>query len=59
MVEGYEPSYDRWRDKFPKLTIDKGNSNIDNLYFSANLIRRKSAAYGNISSIRKYSKGFI
>ena len=44
MVEGYEPSYDRWRDKFPKLTIDKGNSNIDNL------IKKSKIYIGTINS---------
>jgi putative transferase (TIGR04331 family) len=31
MVKGFEPSYDRWVNKFPKIMIDEGNSKIDNL----------------------------
>tara|TARA_A100001015_G_scaffold283911_1_gene349762 strand:- start:79 stop:1866 length:1788 start_codon:yes stop_codon:yes gene_type:complete len=31
MVKGFEPSYDRWVDKFPQIMIDEGNSKIDSL----------------------------
>ena len=42
--KGWEPSYDRWRDKFSKIKIDKGNSNIDNL------IKKSKIYIGTINS---------
>ena len=32
VVKGWEPSYERWRDKFPKISIDNGNSNIEKVF---------------------------
>ena len=32
VVKGWEPSYERWKDTFPKISIDNDNSNIEKLF---------------------------
>jgi putative transferase (TIGR04331 family) len=54
MTKGYEPSYNRWVSKFPKMTIDEGKSKIDNQIIKSKIY---IGTYNASTSVECFSLG--
>lgn len=52
--KGWEPSYDRWKDQFPKIYIDKGHSDINTLINKSKLY---IGTYNASTSVECFSLG--